>query len=87
MQRPEVNITSWEQLSLLKGGPVEITLQIGVFPEADHAQFLLQAAHAATHELYLMEARHHVSWSEVGAELERWLGRVVAMVREFDEPF
>jgi hypothetical protein len=87
MTIPPKEVNPWQQLSMLPGGPSEITLRIGVFPEADHAQFQLELHAAGSRELLAMSARPHVDWSDRDVELEQWFDRVRAMLADLDRPF
>lgn len=87
MNIPDNEVKTWEQLSLLKGGPVELTLRIGGFPEADHAQFQLEARDAGSRELTFLASRPHVSWSDAIDEVESWFDRVRVLLLQLDEPF
>lgn len=87
MKIPDDGVKTWQQLSLLSGGPVEIILRIGLFPEADHCQFLLEARTAGQRELIAMRARPHVDWNLAAPELDDWLDETRAMFEHLGEPF
>jgi hypothetical protein len=87
MKKSDEEVKGWQQLSMLSSGPRELILRIGVFPEADHAQFQVEIRTAGERQLELMEARPHVDWCEAPLELERWLNRVRQLLAQLDAPF
>lgn len=87
MKIPPKEVNAWQQLSMLGGGPIEVILRVGIFPEADHAQFQLEARTAGERELIAMSARPHVDWSSHDDELLVWLQKCRELVAELGEPF
>lgn len=87
MKIPSDEVKTWEQLSMFGGGVVELTFRIGLAPHADHAQFQIESRDPSTDELLMLSSRHHVTWSEVFDELERWQATITSAVRKVDEPF
>lgn len=87
MSMSDDRVKGWQQLPLFSGGVTELILRVGAFPDADHAQFQLEARVASTHELLALHSRPHVAWRDAGAELERWLDELREMLRELDQPF
>lgn len=81
------SVKVWEQLQLLRGGPVQLQLLVGIFPEADHCQFQIEVTSAGDGDLLLLESRPHGSWTDVQKHLSTWLARVTEIVNSYDDPF
>lgn len=87
MKKSPDEVKSFEQPMLFPGGPVTLTMRVGIFPEADHAQFQLEVHTAGGHELLFLEARPHVDWCQVDAELSEWVRRLREQIRVHADPF
>jgi hypothetical protein len=87
MKIPADKVNQWEQLSLLGGGPIEVILRVGIFPEADHCQFQVEARTAGNRELIALQSRPHADWSELDAELIVWQAKLAELVSRLGDPF
>lgn len=86
-ERQQDDRPGWQQLSMLRGGPVEVILRVGLFPEADHAQFQVEVRDAGSKELRALASRPHVDLSATADELTVWLAAVRSHVEDLTQPF